>query len=81
MKVEQYSAEAESALCPTLTSHSQECMIKMGVENEANETVQLLAEKVCSQFQNLCHGSVERKKTNVPIIKFQKYQGTIFSPN
>ena len=54
----------------------------MGVENEANETVQLLAaEKVCSQFQNLCHGSVERKKTNVPIIKFQKYQGTIFSPN
>ena len=29
---------------------SQECTIKMGVESEAKETVQLLAEKVFSIF-------------------------------
>ena len=40
----------------TLTS--QECTIKMGVESEAKETVQLLAEKV-SPFHNLCQDIVE----------------------
>ena len=54
---------------------SQECTIKMGVESEAKETVQLLPEKVFP-FQNLCQDIVE-KKPNVPIIKFQQYQVTI----
>ena len=31
-----------------MSNFSQECTIKMGVESEANETVQLLAEKVFS---------------------------------
>ena len=47
----------------------------MGVESEAKETVQLLAEKVFP-FQNLCQDIVE-KKPNVPIIKFQQYRVTI----
>ena len=46
----------------------------MGVESEAKETVQLLAEKVFP-FQNLCHEIVE-KKPNVPIVKFHQYQCT-----
>ena len=45
----------------------------MGVESEAKETVQLLAEKVFP-FQNFFHENVE-KKPHVPIVKF--YQGTI----
>ena len=47
----------------------------MGVESEAKETVQLLAEKVFP-FQNLCHEIIE-KKPNVPIVKFHQYQRTI----
>ena len=39
---------------------SQECTIKMGVESEAKETVQLLAEKVFP-FHNLCQDIVEKK--------------------
>ena len=52
---------------------SQECTIKMGVESEAKETVQLLAEKVFP-FQNLCQDIVE-KKPKVPIVKFLAISG------
>ena len=44
----------------------------MGVESEAKETVQLVAEKVFP-FQNLCQDFVE-KKPNVPILKFVSQQ-------
>ena len=44
----------------------------MGVESEAKETVQLLAEKVFP-FQNFFHENVE-KRPNVPINKFHQYQ-------
>ena len=47
----------------------------MGVESEAKETVQLLAEKVSSLFQNHCHENI-KKKPNVPIVKFHQYQCT-----
>ena len=33
-----------------MSNFSQECTIKMGVESEANKTMQLLAEKVLSGF-------------------------------
>ena len=52
---------------------SQECTIKMGVESEAKETVQLLPEKV-SPFHNLCQDNVE-KKPDVTIIKFPAISG------
>ena len=56
-----------------MSNFSQECTIKMGVESEANETVQLLAEKVFP-FQDLCHDIIE-KEPNVPIIKFLAISG------
>ena len=53
---------------------SQKCTIKMGVESEAKETVQLLAKKVFP-FQDLCHDII----TSSPNDKIAGQFGATFS--